>query len=140
MNDLIPTIAAVADTALAQRLQHRFDNKTKPRGALGRLETLALQTGLIQQSESPRWREPQVLVFAADHGLAANGVSACPSVAVPNRWRTCWAAAPSSSTKPAHRRRCASSATLAGSGKCQRAALFNQRRWRGWYCREFRCR
>jgi len=79
MNDLIPNIAPITNAALAQRLQHRLDNKTKPQGALGRLEALALQTGLVQQIESPQLREPQVLVFAADHGLTANGVSAYPS-------------------------------------------------------------
>ena len=79
MNDLIPGIAPVADAALAQRLQHRLDHKTKPQGALGRLEALALQIGLVQQTEHLLLCEPQVLVFAADHGLAAHGVSAYPS-------------------------------------------------------------
>lgn len=79
MNDLIPGIAPVTDTALAQRLQHRLDHKTKPQGALGRIEALALQIGLVQQTEQPVLRAPQVLVFAADHGLAAQGVSAYPS-------------------------------------------------------------
>lgn len=66
-------------SALAGRLQHRLDQLTKPRGSLGRLEALALQIGLIQHSERPTLDAPQVVVFAADHGLAAQGVSAYPS-------------------------------------------------------------
>jgi nicotinate-nucleotide--dimethylbenzimidazole phosphoribosyltransferase len=75
----LPVIAPIADPALAQRLQHRLDQQTKPRGALGRLESLALQIGLIQRSEAPLLHAPQLVVFAADHGLAAQGVSAYPS-------------------------------------------------------------
>lgn len=75
----LPVIAPIADAALAQRLQHRLDQKTKPRGALGRLESLALQIGLIQRSEAPVLHARQLVVFAADHGLAAQGVSAYPS-------------------------------------------------------------
>jgi len=66
------------DAALAQRLQHRLDNKTKPVGALGRLEALALRVGLILGSEVPMLDRPQMLVCAADHGLTARGVSAYP--------------------------------------------------------------
>ncbi|MEP7298462.1 MAG: nicotinate-nucleotide--dimethylbenzimidazole phosphoribosyltransferase [Burkholderiales bacterium] len=75
----LPTVAPTADPALAARLQHRLDQQTKPRGALGRLEALALQIGLIQRSETPAIHSPQLVVFAADHGLAAQGVSAYPS-------------------------------------------------------------
>ena len=64
---------------LALRLQHRLDQLTKPRGSLGRLEALALQIGLMQRSDRPQLRAPQLVVFAADHGLAAQGVSAYPS-------------------------------------------------------------
>ncbi|AMO21732.1 nicotinate-nucleotide--dimethylbenzimidazole phosphoribosyltransferase [Ramlibacter solisilvae] len=69
----------IHNPVLAARLQHRIDRKTKPLGALGRLETLALQLGLILGSETPQLREAQVLVCAGDHGLAARGVSAYPS-------------------------------------------------------------
>jgi nicotinate-nucleotide--dimethylbenzimidazole phosphoribosyltransferase len=63
---------------LAARVQHRLDHLTKPQGALGRLESVALQIALWQGTERPQLREPQLVVFAADHGLAAQGVSAYP--------------------------------------------------------------
>jgi nicotinate-nucleotide--dimethylbenzimidazole phosphoribosyltransferase len=65
--------------ALQQRLQHRLDQLTKPRGSLGQLEALALKIGLIQGVERPQLIDPQLVVFAADHGLAEQGVSAYPS-------------------------------------------------------------
>jgi len=75
----LPTIDSISDVALAGRLQQRIDRLTKPIGSLGRIEALALQIGLVQRSEHPRLSAPQMLVFAADHGLAAQGVSAYPS-------------------------------------------------------------
>jgi nicotinate-nucleotide--dimethylbenzimidazole phosphoribosyltransferase len=74
----LPVIAPTADAALQARLQHKIDHKTKPLGALGRLEGLALQLGLIQRSETVALTQPQMVVFAADHGVAAEGVSAFP--------------------------------------------------------------
>ncbi|RZJ08165.1 MAG: nicotinate-nucleotide--dimethylbenzimidazole phosphoribosyltransferase, partial [Haliea sp.] len=74
----LPPIEFTADAALAARLQHRIDHKTKPLGALGRLETLALRLGLIQQGEAITLQAPQMVVFAADHGIASEGVSAFP--------------------------------------------------------------
>lgn len=75
---LLPAIESTADATLSARLQHKIDQKTKPLGALGQLETLALQLGLIQHSEALTFASPQMVVFAADHGIASEGVSAFP--------------------------------------------------------------
>lgn len=79
MTTSIPLMADIADPALTQALQHTLDHKTKPLGSLGRLEALALRLGQILGTENPVLEQPQMVVFAGDHGLAARGVSAFPS-------------------------------------------------------------
>lgn len=59
-------------------LQEKIDSKTKPIGALGVLETLALQMGHVFETLNPKIKSPNIVVFAADHGIANHGVSAYP--------------------------------------------------------------
>ena len=66
------------DTGLAAQLRAAIDAKTKPVGALGRIEDLAAQIGALQGSLAPRMDRCALLILAADHGVAAEGVSAYP--------------------------------------------------------------
>lgn len=79
MSFTLPTVDTLANERLAAQLARDLDDKTKPRDSLGRIEALAAQLGLIQGRTRPRLESPQLVVFAADHGIAARGVSAFPA-------------------------------------------------------------
>ena len=77
MNDSSPLIPDL-DTACAKRVGRYLDTLTKPPGSLGRLESLAVTLAAVTGEDFPRVSPPGVVVFAADHGVAEEGVSAFP--------------------------------------------------------------
>ncbi|MRX67705.1 nicotinate-nucleotide-dimethylbenzimidazole phosphoribosyltransferase /cob(II)yrinic acid a,c-diamide reductase [Flavobacterium resistens] len=66
------------ETNFDRLLQEKIDSKTKPIGALGTLETLAFQIATVFETLTPKIINPNMVVFAADHGIANHGVSAYP--------------------------------------------------------------
>lgn len=74
----IPTLSSIDDPTFAAKVQALLDQKTKPVGSLGLLEQLAHRIACILGTTEPVLTSPQMVVFAADHGLAAQGVSAYP--------------------------------------------------------------
>ena len=63
---------------LKSLVQQKIDNLNKPKGSLGRLEELAMQICLVQQTLTPELRHPCHLLLGADHGIEREGVSVSP--------------------------------------------------------------
>ena len=74
LNKIVPTSSRLKDQA-----QKKVDLKTKPLGALGRLEKLAVQLSCIQKNLNPSIEMKRLFVFAGDHGVVEEGVSAYPA-------------------------------------------------------------
>ena len=69
---IAPTSKPLLESALKEKLLRRAEAT----GSLGELEPLAIRLGLMQNTLKPRFRDPQLVIFAADHGLAVDGITA----------------------------------------------------------------
>lgn len=82
LNDTIQKIKK-PDYSLAEEVQKRLDNLTKPQGSLGRLEEIAKQMVIINGNFQPPLKNKVIFTMAGDHGVAAEGVSAFPQEVTP---------------------------------------------------------
>ena len=71
-------ISSTQNPTLEAALRDKLARRSAAAGSLGELEALALRLGLIQNTLAPRLRDPQLALFAADHGLAVDGAVAAP--------------------------------------------------------------
>ena len=67
-------ISPTSNPLLEQALRSKLERRAETTGSLGELEPLAVRLGLIQNTLKPRFRTPQLAIFAADHGLAVEGL------------------------------------------------------------------
>lgn len=79
LDDAVGRVAAAVPQGDRVAVQAHLDALTKPPGSLGRLEELALQVSCVLGDPPPSLDSAVVFVFAADHGVAAQGVSAYPA-------------------------------------------------------------
>ena len=68
-------IAPTSNPLLEQALRDKLQRRAEATGSLGELEPLAVRLGLMQNTLKPRFRAPQLVIFAADHGLAVDGIA-----------------------------------------------------------------
>ncbi|MEO7651337.1 MAG: nicotinate-nucleotide--dimethylbenzimidazole phosphoribosyltransferase [Bryobacteraceae bacterium] len=71
-------IPDIADRALEERIHQRWNSLTKPPGSLGRLESLVVEYAMMQGTDRPRIARKSLVLFCADHGITAEGISAFP--------------------------------------------------------------
>ncbi|TMH08084.1 MAG: nicotinate-nucleotide--dimethylbenzimidazole phosphoribosyltransferase [Betaproteobacteria bacterium] len=71
-------ISPTSNPSLERALRDKLERRAETAGSLGELEPLAVRIGLMQNTLKPRFVDPQIVVFAADHGLAVDGVSSTP--------------------------------------------------------------
>ncbi len=67
-------ISATSNPLLERALRQKLARRAETTGGLGELEALAVRLGLIQNTLKPRFRTPQLAIFASDHGLAVEGL------------------------------------------------------------------
>jgi nicotinate-nucleotide--dimethylbenzimidazole phosphoribosyltransferase len=78
---ITPTTNVVLERALHEKLQRRGETA----GSLGELEPLAVRLGLMQSTLKPHLRQPHLVVFAGDHGLAVDGLAVSPGHSTADR-------------------------------------------------------
>jgi nicotinate-nucleotide--dimethylbenzimidazole phosphoribosyltransferase len=82
-------IAPTANPLLERALRDKLARRGETIGSLGELEPLAIRIGLIQNTLKPRFRDPQLLLFASDHGLAVEGLPTLPGHGTSDRvWQS----------------------------------------------------
>ncbi|MDB5817576.1 MAG: nicotinate-nucleotide--dimethylbenzimidazole phosphoribosyltransferase [Rhizobacter sp.] len=71
-------IAATSNPLLEKALRDKLERRSSRTGSLGQLESIAVRLGLVQNSLKPRFHDPQIVMFAADHGIAVDGIASPP--------------------------------------------------------------
>lgn len=69
-------ISPTANQALERALRVTLEYRAEAVGSMGQLEPLAVRLGMLQDTLTPKFRNPQIVLFAADHGLAVDGIGA----------------------------------------------------------------